>query len=290
MGNTIEEIIEQGFDKVSQMWFDSKKQEFRSSDIYVPEKEIHEYRNVDYVFQYEDINEEDGITSNGKIINEEEIVTEFTNTFRQYAKLPLIDSEEKSLELEVTLRSYNGGKAITYDLTSLTNEIANRLDVFFDKAKSDQISDLIYNIQDRSMILIEDSIGECQKEVHQLKKDLTLMLSEELKRRNYAFLESQKYFKPFWQKLRFKLGAEDFSALIRILESSSIIYEEKPHILDFAEKHFMIKSQGKDFSNVVSTSLRKSMDKHGTPSHTGLGLEKIKDKVLDAIADIQKPG
>lgn len=290
MENTVEEIIEQGFEKVSQLWVNRKKAEFKSSDLYVAEKDVHDYRNVDIVFQYEEINEENGITSNGKIINEEEIITEFTNTFRQYTKLPLIDSKENTLEVEATLTAYKGNAGITYDLTTLKNEIADQLDLFFSGAKTDQISDLIYNIQDMSMVLVEDSIGECPEEVLQLKRDLTLMLSEELKQRNFVLLESQKYLKPYWQKLRFKLGAEDFSALIRILETSAIIYEEKTAILDFAEKHFVIKSQGKDFRNIVSSSLRKSMEHHGTRSHTGLGLENIKNKVIDAIAVIQKPG
>ncbi len=290
MTKTIPEIIEQGFEKVSQIWVERKKKEFQSSEIYDKEKDIQTYNELQIDFLYEEIDEGDGLSSNGSILEEHERIIEFTNTFRQYAKLPLINSDDSSLEIELTRNFYKGNEGLIYDLTTLSKDIADELEPFFSSTKSEQIVDLLYNIQDMSMILVEDSIGKCKEETLQLKRDLILMLAEELKLRNFVLLESLKFLKPYWQKLRFKLNTEDFSALIRILETSKIIFEEKTDILEFAEKHFMIKPQGKDFTNVFNSSLRKSMENHGTPSHNGLGLENVKNKVTDAIAVIQKPG
>ncbi len=273
----IEEIVENGLNKIDLEWYKAKNEEFRRSKLWDEKSNLHlygEHETIDF--------------------SEEEQPLQFENDFRQYCKIPLLTDLEYDIthQIQITKDSYTGSKPIQISLNEIAIEVVEQLEPFFIIVDPKDISDFINNVYDCSIAIITSNTDKSENSEHIiLKRDLVEMVRLELDQRNALKLEVAKFLKTNWNKLRFKLTLEDVSALIKILEKGGLIFETNRVIVDFAEKHFVYKAQGtKEFQLLLADRLVDAMDKHGTPSHKGKGLENIHVKITNTIATIQKPG
>ena len=273
----IEEIVENCLKQIDIDWFRAKKAEFRTSNLWVEKSSLHQYRE-----------------SEKMDLGDEEQPLQFENDFRGYCKIPLLTNLEYDItsQIQITRDSYTGSQPIRISLNEITIDVVDQLEPFFIIVDPKDISDFINNVYDCSIATITSITDKSENSDHLLlKRDLVEMIRLELDQRNAQKLEVAKFLKTNWNKLRFKLSLEDLSALIKILEKGEVIFETNKEIVDFAEKHFVYKPQGsKEFQLVLADRLAKSMEKHGTPSHSGKGLENIHEKITNTIATIQKPG
>ena len=290
MGKQIEEILNDGLNQVNNTWFEKKKNEFMASYLWEKEDNVHHFSILNIYQLREEIIDDEGRVSDGEIIKEEEFKIEFTNTFREYCKLQLNVFENDTYEVEMTIKNYKGITPITFGLTEITNQIADNLGEFLSDVPHASISDFINNIYDLSIELINIS-KEVKDSAHlELEQDLAIMIRMELENRNSTKLESAKFLKPHWNTLKFKLNAEDFSALMVILQNSRIIFEEKKDILDFSSRHFLNMPQGKtDFTRINSITLSNAMENHGTPGHMGKGISNILERISKTVNKLEKP-
>ncbi len=273
----IEEIVENGLNKIDLDWYKAKNEEFRMSKLWVGKSSLHQY--------WEPVRMD---------LSVEEQPLQFENDFRQYCKIPLLTDLEYDIthQIQITKNSYIGSKPIQISLNEIAIEVVDQLEPIFIIVDPKDISDFINNVYDYSIATITSNTDKSENEDHvMLKRDLVEMIRLELDQRNALKLEVAKFLKTNWNKLRFKLTLEDVSALIKILEKGGIIFETNKVIVDFAEKHFVYKAQGtKEFQLLLADRLTAAMDKHGTPSHKGKGLDNIHVKITNTIATIQKPG
>jgi hypothetical protein len=273
----IEEIVENGLNKIDLDWYKAKNEEFRMSKLWVEKSSLHQYSE-----------------SERMDLSDEEKPLQFENDFREYCKIPLLTDLEYDItnQIQVTKESYTGSEPIRISLNEITIEVVDRLEPFFKIVDPKDISDFINNVYDCAIATISSNTDKSENTDHfLLKRDLVEMIRLELDQRNAQKLEVAKFLKTNWNKLRFKLTLEDLSALIKILEKGEVIFETNKEIVDFAEKHFVYKAQGtKEFQLLLADRLAKAMEKHGTPSHKGKGLENIHVKIINTIATIQKPG
>lgn len=290
MGKQIDEILNDCLNQVNNTWFEKKKNEFMASYLWEKEDNVHHFSILNIYQLREEIIDDEGRVSDGEIIKEEEFKIEFTNTFREYCKLQLNLFENDTYEVEMTIKNYKGITPITFGLTEITNQIADNLGEFLSDVPHASISDFINNIYDLSIELINIS-KEVKDSAHlELERDLAIMIRMELEMRNCIKLESAKYLKTHWNKLKFKLNAEDFSALMVILQNSRIIFEEKKDILDFSSRHFLNMPQGKtDFTRINSITLSNAMENHGTPGHMGKGISNILERISKTVNKLEKP-
>lgn len=285
--NSIHDLLEQNISKVTLNWLSKKKIEFVSSSLYVKEKNLHEYKNS-YVRQLfdEKFDDNDNLISN-EVISENEEVDQWEYSFREYCRFNFLNRFELNHEEDVVLRSYIGKFKILFGHHDIIELINNDLEPFYKDLAHTEIQDFINNVYDESIEIIKSDPESTNSELFLIKRDLVEMLKMELQEKNILKLQSAKYCTVHRQKLKFNLTLETFSALIKVLESGGILFEERKDILDFAEKHFMYFPQGsEEFINITEDRLRKAMEKQGTTDHLGKGLEKIQIKLNNAIADI----
>lgn len=284
---TIYDLLEQHFSKVTLNWLSKKKIEFFSSSLYVKEKNLHVYHNlIVHDVRDETYDDQDNLISN-EIIEEHEEIVEWEYSFREYCRFNLIMRSELNQEEEVALRCYIGKSKIIFGHHDIIELINKDLEPFYEDLAHTEIQDFINNVYDESIEIIKSDPESKDSELFLIKRDLVEMLKMELQGKNILKLQSAKYCTVHRRKLKFKLTLENFSALIKVLESGKILFEERKDILDFAEKHFMYFPQGgEEFINITEDRLRKAIEKHGTTDHLGKGLENIQIKINNAIADI----
>jgi len=284
-------ILDQCLSMINLDWLSKKKIEFVSSTLYVKEKNLHVYHNI-IVNQIRDeiYDNQDNLISN-EVISEHEEVDQWEYSFREYCRFNFLNRFDLNHEEDVALRSYIGKSKILFGHNDIIELINNDLEPFYKDLAHTEIQDFINNVYDESIEIIKSDPESTNSELFLIKRDLVEMLKMELQEKNILKLQSAKYCTVHRQKLKFKLTLENFSALIKVLESGRILFEERKDILDFAEKHFMYFPQGsEEFINITEDRLRRAMDDHGTPQHTGKGLDKIYEKITNTIATIQKPG
>lgn len=273
----IEEIVENGLNKIDLEWYKAKNEEFRRSKLWDEKSNLHLYGEPETID-----------------LSEEVQPLQFENDFRQYCKIPLLTDLEYDIthQIQITKDSYTGSKPIQISLNEIAIDVVDQLEPFFIIVDPKDISDFINNVYDCSIATITSNTDKSENSDHLLlKRDLVEMIRLELDQRNAQKLEVAKFLKTNWNKLRFKLTLEDVSALIKILGKGGIIYETNKEIVGFAEKHFLYKAQGtKEFQLLLGDRLEDAMDKHGAPYHRGKGLDNIQKKITDTIATIQKPG
>ena len=288
---SIHKLLRYNFSKINLNYLSKKKVEFVSSSLYVEKKVMHEYYNLMIHPIYDEIfDEEDNLISKN-VTAEYEKIDQWEYSFREYCRFNLLNKYDLNNWEEVALGCYIGKSEIIFGLNDIIKLLNNDLEPFYKDLAHTEIQDFINNVYDESIEIIKTDPESLNGELFLLKRDLVEMLKMELQEKNIQKLQIAKYCTVHRQKLKFKLTLENFSALIRILESGKILFEERKDILDFAEKHFIYFPQGsEEFINITEDRLRRAMDDHGTPKHRGKGLDKIYEKITNSIATIQKPG
>jgi hypothetical protein len=272
-------------------WLSKKKIEFVSSSIYVKEKNLHVYQNLIVHEVRDEIYDDQHNLISNEIIEEHEEIIEWEYSFAEYCRFNFLNKYEITEMVDVALSCFNWKTDVIFGIHDLVERINKDLGPFYEDLAHTEIQDFINNVYDESIEIIKSDPESTNSELFSIKRDLVEMLKMELQEININKLQKAKYCTVHRQKLKFNLTLETFSALIKVLESGKILFEERKDILDFAEKHFMYFPQGsEEFINITEDRLKRAMDDHGTPQHTGKGLDKIYEKITNTIATIQKPG
>ena len=284
--NSIKSIIEKHLEKINDDWLKVKNMQFRSSSLW-EEEGILKYTLAETVDIYTEEFDKEGKLVFREVIGEKDEFTDVTIVFSEYCKIGMLKNEYFSFESEIIIGCYTGNAELVFGLWDIIFDLIKDLKPFFIDIKSSEISDFINNLYDLALEIIDDLKCSTNEMLNSLRKDLIVMLRMELENKNFQKLEISKFTAPNKQKIKFNLTLEDFSALIRVLEKANIIFEEKSKILEFAENHFIYRPQGKeDYLKIPQERLRKAMEKHGASDHQGKGLENIRVKINNAIANI----
>lgn len=264
----ISAIIENSVRKFDQNWYNQKKMEFESSELFIPETNCLKINNENV---YGEIQSSEDLEYDLSLCEYCLLDQRDFNNFMAYLthsiknpikKMPIIDEEAFNLAEDLF---HNIQKIEIIHCNEILQSILAQVEVACNSINIEE--DSVY-----SLVLNE------------FHSSVRLYLNNMLIER----LELQNYIRPVDEKLIFNLNTEDFTAFMRILLTSKIITESEEKLADISAKYFLYKPNGKPLTFLPSIRFKEEIDSHSNPSHKGKGVMNIKNKIAKGISLIEK--